>query len=314
VTPRPTKWDSERNKTAIVSPSAIRQPIQMSDTTATLLQAEAATFTRRTFFGLFAPSVTAYTHAADLYNRAAALLKSTRSWVDAATAYGHAADCFAASGATSAQLYAKADQIKMLFAAGQIDTAHTALQTELHPLVRTIGDYDLLVMLITEVAPPLETSHTETAISLYRMSIPACYSANLAGSAIRMSQNLGRMLATVGRYGEAAAVLEDVAHNPYSNGSGSGSIQLIKHGYTAIAILLTLAHTGDIALATTKQTELRALDTGHMFARRWLTTDNVLNAVRTGDVTQLNQILADTTLESWIAGVIRHIRDHLAAT
>jgi alpha-soluble NSF attachment protein len=281
-------------------------------TTATTLIADAERLTRRTFLGLFAPTEDAYEAAATKYQNAGLAYKTTRSYAEAAAAFQKAADCFAACHDAVGRINAKKEQILMLLHNSQEEDAVSVLETDLLPAVYEAGKHDTLVKVVTIVAPLLESTQPDMAADLLRRGIESARAVSPT-VAFRFMKQLGILLASQGKYTEAATVLEELVRD------AAVSSDVTRHLYRVSpeVVLLTLANGGDIVSAEAKMAELATVDYMLSSDRKWRLAQDVLAAFRDTNVAAFVQATHDydtiSPLEPWLVSVLLHIKRQLTA-
>jgi tetratricopeptide (TPR) repeat protein len=265
----------------------------ISITAATALMAEAATYRRRRFFGLFPPTAYSVDTAGRTYMRAASAYKASKSWDHAANAYRLAADCFMAIRRYEANQTAHAEHIRMLINNRQMEEANTQMDL-LNRNIYANGGHATLGILIYDVAPIVEKSHPAIAASFYRMGIAASNATSHYVRAGELTKGLARLLASQGQYAEAAALLEAMVRD-------SGSSSSLIRSYGPEVVILTRAAG---LPADAKLTELLALDKTVFATSMWDLARQVVHAATASD---FNRVL-EYPMEPWLSSVIRHIQ------
>lgn len=262
-------------------------------TAATALMAEAATYRRRRFFGLFPPTAHSVDTAGCTYMRAAAAYKASKSWEHAANAYRLAAECFAAIRRYGANTSAHAEYIRMLVNNRQMEEANTQMGLLTRNIYANGGHADL-GFLIYDIAPIVEKSHPAIAVSFYRTGIEAFNAASKSFHVGELARGLTRLLASQGQYAEAATVLETCIRDTVSS-------PLIRSRGPEVVILTRAAGLP----ADAKLTELMALDKTVFASSMW---DVARRVVQATTATDFARILERPIIEPWLVAVIRHIQ------
>lgn len=285
----------------------------MSAAAATTLITDASRLTQRKFFGLITPSEEDIETAANKYQSAALAFKSTKSWSDAVSAYERAAHCFSACKDTHGWITAKKGQIQMLVNNDQQEDAVTLFTTQLLPAVYETGKYDIVVKLVSDVAPTLEATHSDIAIELYRKGIEAARTTtfNSIGTIARLTKQLAVLLASQQKYTESASLLEELTREV----ADSTDISRLVHKYSAEVVLLTLANGGDIVAAEAKQAELATVDYTLGSDRKWRLARDVIQAFKdiNADAFTLAVYQYDimSPLEPWLVSVLLSIKKEI---